>query len=139
MNDEANAKSLSLHVLELHVGVKEIFRDQTFQFVLIEMARKNRRNILMSDSLQRMSNKTDIFFCDTDKCTASRSWSNPVPLSLEFGSGPVSRLSARSSQVTLESFPNEGGMLPVNLFEFRALCNIKPRNKISVLLVGKFQ
>ena len=61
MNDEANAKSLSLHVLELHVGVEEIFRDQTFQFVLIEMARKNRRNILMSDSLQRMSNKTDIF------------------------------------------------------------------------------
>ena len=62
MNDEVNAKSLGLHVLELHVGVKEIFRDQTFQFVLIEMARKNRRNIFVSDSLQRMSNKTDIFF-----------------------------------------------------------------------------
>jgi hypothetical protein len=60
----------------------------------------------------------------------------PVPLSLEFGSDPVNMLSARSNQVTFESLPNEGGMMPVNLFELRALCrNIKLRNKISILLI----
>lgn len=78
-------------------------------------------------------------FHDTNKCSALRSWSNPVPLSLEFGSDPVNMLSARSSQVTLESLPNEGGMLPVNLFEFRALCkNNKLINKISILLIWIF-
>jgi len=60
------------------------------------------------------------FYDTTNKCCALRSWSNPVLLSLEVGRGPVSWLSARSSQVTLESLPNEGGMLPVSLFEFRA-------------------
>jgi hypothetical protein len=58
---------------------------------------------------------------DAYKCSALRSWSNPAPLSLEFGRLPVKLLSARSSHVTLESLPNEGGMLPVKLFEFRAL------------------
>jgi hypothetical protein len=76
------------------------------------------------------------FYDTTNKCSALRSWSNPVPLSLEVGRGPVNWLSARSSQVTLESLPNEGGMLPVSLFEFTALCKSnKNREIINILLI----
>jgi hypothetical protein len=38
-------------MFEMHAGVEEIFRDRTFQHVSIEMARKKRKNIFMSDSL----------------------------------------------------------------------------------------
>lgn len=49
--NEGKVKSLSLHMFEMHAGVEEIFRDRTFQHVSIEMARKKRKNIFMSDSL----------------------------------------------------------------------------------------
>jgi hypothetical protein len=86
------------------------------------MATKGRNDNGMSDNqMLNMINKKLNVTSDAYKCSALRSWSNPVPLSLEFGRRPVKLLLARSSHVTFESLPNEGGMLPVNWFEFRAL------------------
>jgi len=49
------------------------------------------------------------------------SLSNPGWLAFETGRVPVSSLSARSSQMMLTKLPNDAGIEPLNLLEFKAL------------------
>lgn len=69
------------------------------------------------------------------KCWVLVKLSSPRLVPSDIGSDPESLLSAKSNQYKFERLPNVGGMLPVNLLEFKDLQKQYPR--ILVMLHQK--
>lgn len=67
------------------------------------------------------------------KCNAFVRLSNPGFVPSDMGSSPVSILSAKSSQYSLDRLPSDAGMGPLNLLEFKALHEEYNEKKIHSL------